>query len=394
MKNQWINFFYGIVKVTIRGKGMERFINDCIRNDIPVWNVRREEESLSFFIRLKDVHAIRSVARKNECKCYLKRKAGLPFLIQRSLKNSGFIIGFGLFFIVILLLSNMVWGIDIKGAKPSTEHLIKKELDAMGVKVGKLQFFIDDPDTIQRKLTNNIQELTWVGVELIGTNYHLEVVEKNEPEKITLSGPQHIVAKKKAIITKMYVEQGQPAVTIHEHVREGQILVSGFIGNEKNQQKVAAKAEIFGETWYRAEVIKPIETTFNVFSGKDKRKYYLKLGSFHVPVWGFNQEIFPSFEMEDDVRTVKFLKWSLPLGYVKEIYREKEVVKRSYSINEAKEAALNDGKKELQQKLGDEAEIKGQKVLHQSSENGKVKLIVLYQVIENIVKTTPIVQGD
>ncbi|PLR68179.1 sporulation protein YqfD [Bacillus sp. UMB0893] len=394
MKNQWINFFYGIVKVTIRGKGMERFINDCIRNDIPVWNVRREEESLSFFIRLKDVHAIRSVARKNECKCYLKRKAGLPFLIQRSLKNSGFIIGFGLFFIVILLLSNMVWGIDIKGAKPSTEHLIKKELDAMGVKVGKLQFFIDDPDTIQRKLTNNIQELTWVGVELIGTNYHLEVVEKNEPEKITLSGPQHIVSKKKAIITKMYVEQGQPAVTIHEHVREGQILVSGFIGNEKNQQKVAAKAEIFGETWYRAEVIKPIETTFNVFSGKDKRKYYLKLGSFHVPFWGFNQEIFPSFEMEDDVRTVKFLKWSLPLGYVKEIYREKEVVKRSYSINEAKEAALNDGKKELQQKLGDEAEIKGQKVLHQSSENGKVKLIVLYQVIENIVKTTPIVQGD
>lgn len=394
MKNQWINFFYGIVKVTIRGKGMERFINDCIRNDIPVWNVRREEEALSFFIRLKDVHAIRSVARKNECKCYLKRKAGLPFLIQRSLKNSGFIIGFGLFFIVILLLSNMVWGIDIKGAKPSTEHLIKKELDAMGVKVGKLQFFIDDPDTIQRKLTNNIQELTWVGVELIGTNYHLEVVEKNEPEKITLSGPQHIVAKKKAIITKMYVEQGQPAVTIHEHVREGQILVSGFIGNEKNQQKVAAKAEIFGETWYRAEVIKPIETTFNVFSGKDIRKYYLKLGSFHVPVWGFNQEIFPSFEMEDDVRTVKFLKWSLPLGYVKEIYREKEVVKRSYSINEAKEAALNDGKKELQQKLGDEAEIKGQKVLHQSSENGKVKLIVLYQVIENIVKTTPIVQGD
>lgn len=394
MKNQWINFFYGIVKVTIRGKGTERFINDCIRNDIPVWNVRREEEALSFFIRLKDVHAIRSVARKNECKCYLKRKAGLPFLIQRSLKNSGFVIGFGLFFIVILLLSNMVWGIEIKGAKPSTEHLIKKELDAMGVKVGKLQFFIDDPDTIQRKLTNNIQELTWVGVELNGTNFHLEVVEKNEPEKIILSGPQHIVAKKKAIITKMYVEKGQPAVTIHDHVREGQLLVSGLIGNEKNQQKVAAKAEIFGETWYKAEVIKPIETTFNVFSGKDKRKYYLKMGSFHLPVWGFNQEIFPSFEMEEDVRTVKFLKWNLPLGYVKEIYREKEVVTRSYSIDEAKEAALNDGKKELQQKLGDEAEIKGQKVLHQSSENGKVKLIVLYQVIENIVKTTPIVQGD
>ncbi|MGG4491814.1 sporulation protein YqfD [Metabacillus idriensis] len=394
MKNQWMHFFYGVIKVTIKGRGTERFINDCIRKDVPVWNVRREGEAVSFFIRLKDVHAIRAAARNNECKCSLKKVSGLPFLVQKSLKNSGFVIGFVLFFTVILLLSNMIWGIDIKGAKPSTEHLIRKELDAMGVKPGKLQFLTLDPDSIQKNLTNNIKELTWVGVELKGTNYHFEVVEKNEPEKISYSSPQHIVAKKKAIITKMYVEKGQPAVTINEHVKKGQMLVSGLIGNEKNQQKVAAKAEILGETWYQAEVVVPIKTTFNVFSGDEKRKYYLEVGSWQLQVWGFKQDMFTKSEVEEDIRSIKFLKWELPIGYGKKIYREKEIVTRTYNKEGARKAGLEQGKKKLMNELGEEAEIKGQKVLHETNENGKVKLTVLYQVIENIVKTTPIVQGD
>ena len=32
----------------------------------------------------------------------------------------------------------MIWGIEVKGADPATEYKINKELDKMGVKVGKL----------------------------------------------------------------------------------------------------------------------------------------------------------------------------------------------------------------------------------------------------------------
>jgi similar to stage IV sporulation protein len=38
--------------------------------------------------------------------------------------------------------------------------------------------------------------------------------------------------------------------------------------------------------------------------------------------------------------------------------------------------------------------VKSEKVLHETTGNGKVKLIILYQVIEDIVQPTPIVQGD
>ncbi len=70
------------------------------------------------------------------------QRSGVPFFFKRLLKNSGFLAGAAAFFLVILFLSNMIWGIEIKGAKPATEYQIRKELDKMGVKIGKVQFFV------------------------------------------------------------------------------------------------------------------------------------------------------------------------------------------------------------------------------------------------------------
>jgi similar to stage IV sporulation protein len=395
MKNQWTSWLFGVVNVRIEGRGTERFLNDCIREEIAIWNVRRsQKDGLSFFIRLQDVHALRKVVRKNECKCSFERRVGFPFLAKRSWRNSGFVLGIIAFLAVIFVLSNMIWGIKIDGASPETEHLIKKELSRIGVKTGQLQFFVENPDDIQQSLTDNIQQITWVGVELTGTTYHLKVVEKNQPKEEKLVSPQHIVAEKEAVIAKMFVEQGQPLTTLHQHVNKGQILVSGLIGKEDKQKKVAAKAEIFGETWYKSTISIPIKTTFHVLTGEDKEKHYLQLGSFKLPVWGFKNPEFTSFEVEDDVRTLHFLNFTLPIAYVKETYREKEEVHREYSVKQAKEAALDRGRKDIEDQLDEEEKVIGEKVLHETNENGKVRLTVLYQVLENIVKTTPIVQGD
>ncbi len=395
MKNQWISYLYGVVKVSINGRGTERFLNDCMRNNITVWDVKRGmDNGLSFFIRLQDVHALRAVVRRNDCKCKFQSRLGFPFLARKSWRNSGFVLGFLAFLVVIFVLSNMIWGIKVEGASPETEHLIKKELSRIGVKTGKFQFFVENPDDIQKSLTDNIGQITWVGVELSGTTYHLKVVEKNQPEDEELVSPRHIVAEKEAVITKMFVEQGQPLTTLNEHVRKGQVLVSGLIGNEEEKRQVAAKAEIFGETWYKSSITIPLNTTFHVLTGDTKDKHYLQIGSFRLPIWGFGENEYKKFEVEDDIHYVKFLNFTLPIAYVNERYLEKEEVTRKYTVKQAKEAALDRGRKDIENKLDAEEEVIGEKVLHQTNENGKVRLTVLYQAIENIVKTTPIVQGD
>ena len=108
----------------------------------------------------------------------------------------------------MIALSNMVWKIEITGAKPETEYILMKELDKMGIK--KLQFQMPSVEDVQRHLTDNINAITWAGLEIRGTTYHFKIVEKRA-EKEKEQKPQNLVAKRSDCY-KTFVEVGKPVV--------------------------------------------------------------------------------------------------------------------------------------------------------------------------------------
>lgn len=391
MKNQWIEFLFGRVTVKVSGRGIERLLNILIRNGLMIWNVKRHgTETITFIMRLQDAMKIRRYAKGRECKIRFLKRSGMPFLFKRLLKNSGFIAGAAIFLLIILFLSNVIWGIEIKGAKPATEYQIRKELDKMGVKIGKVQIFVDNVEGIQRKLTNNIGNLTWVGVELKGTTYHLQVVEKKEPKKPEQLAPQNLVAKKKATIYKMYVEKGKKMVDIHDHVQPGQLLVSGIYGKEGQEEIVAAEGEVWGQTWYLSHVELPLKTNFKVFNGQEMQKHYLIIGNLEIPIWGFGKPEFSEYETDKDIRKIHFLKWELPISIGNETLRAREEIERTYTEKEAEENALELARKEIKSELDEDAIIKDEKILHKVMENGKVILDIHFKIIENIAVGQPI----
>ncbi|MDE5052212.1 sporulation protein YqfD [Niallia taxi] len=395
MKNHWIEFFTGIVTVKATGKGLERFLNNLLRKKVAVWSVKKHgPHSITFQMGLKSISKFREVVRGSGIKIEFQRGAGAPFLYKRILKNSGFALGVFLFFGLILTLSNMVWGIEIKGANPATEYQIRKQLDKMDIKIGEFQFFSKELDEIQAGLTNNIDAITWIGVELKGTTYHFQVVEKNEPEKMEEEKPQNLIAAKKATIVDYFIEEGDQVFTIHDVVKKGQLLVTGIYGKDKNTKTVSARGEIWGETWYNSKVTIPLDSTFQVFNGNEKQKHYLKLFGYEIPVWGFGKVEYKEYEKEENEKNVKFLKWELPLKVTNKTYREKEEVTRSYTEEEAIKAGKEKARKDIQQKIGEDGKIKKEKILRQSVKNGKVILNIDFTTIENIAEVQPITQGD
>jgi similar to stage IV sporulation protein len=391
MKNGWVEIFFGRVIVKVSGRGTERFLNILTRNGLIVWNVKRHgTETITFYMRLRDALKIRRYARKSECSVSFLQRSGVPFLTRRLLKNSGFLAGALLFGLILLFLSNLVWGIEIKGAKPVTEYKIRKELDKIGVKVGKLQWNMDNVDVIQRKLTDQIREITWVGVQLKGTTYHLRVVEKNEPKKPEVIPPRNLIAKKKATIVKTFVENGKQVVFKNDQVEKGQLLVSGIIGKEDQTEIVPAKGEILGETWYYSRVEQPLVTDFKVFSGKEKQKYSFVIGNLEIPIWGFGKPKFKNYETERNEHNVHFLKWDLPINYVSTTLREREDYQREYSIQEAEKVAIDQARKEIKMHVDEDAMINDEKILHKVVKNGKVILEIHFSVIENIAVGQPI----
>ena len=395
MKNQWTNYYTGYVKVKAYGKGTERLINMLTRRGLHIWDVKRAgSESLIFHMDLRDIPKLRQIMRKSDCNVKFLSGKGLPFLMKRVLKNSGFLVGLFAFLLCIFVLSNMVWGIEVQDAKPATEHAIRKELNKMGVKIGKLQFMVDDVDTIQRKLSDRVGALTWVGVELKGTTYHLRVVEKRQPKEVEKTSPQNLISTKKAVIADIFVEKGQTQVNVNDYVKKGQLLVSGFIGKEEQPEIVPAKGIIKGKTWYKAEVEVPLKTKFSVFNGDESTKHYLQASSFSIPVWGFKDPGYKKKEKDTTVRPIHFLQWELPVSYKTVTERSKEDIVRNYTEKQAVEEGKKMARADLRKHLDEEAEIIGEKVLHESTENGKVKLSIHYQVIENIAIGQPIIQGD
>ncbi len=98
--------------------------------------------------------------------------------------------------------------------------------------------------------------------------------------------------------------------------------------------------------------------------------------------------------VETEKRPFRFWKWDLPLYYERITIREAEEVKRRYTWEEAFAEAKEIARRELRAKLPEEAAIRSEKVLHQAKENGKVRVELHYEVIENIAVPQPIVQGD
>lgn len=395
MKNRWITFLAGRVLVKAEGTGIERLLNTLTRQKVTVWKVKRlRTGAIFFYILLRDLHRIRKIARGFECSLSFVRGEGIPFLMRRLIKNGGFLVGIFLFLIALTLLSNITWGIKIKGANPETEHQIRKELDKLGIEVGTSHFFKQDLEKIQRELTDRVDNITWVGVDLKGTTFHFQVVEKTEPKTEKGRPLSDLVAGKKAVISKLFVEKGKPIVRVNQYVRKGQLLVSGTIGPEDKPKYVGARGEVWGKTWYTSSVEFPLKSSFHVFNGGEKRAHLIQIGSLAVPIWGFGEPEFKDYMTEMNKHPLRFLGRQLPLAYVEKTMREKEEFTRELTKKEAVGAAKELALRDLAKHLPEDAQVDKEIILHEDVENGKVKLTIYFQVIENIAKEKPITRGD
>src|SRR5699024_8101513 len=110
------------------------------------------------------------------------------------------------------------------------------------------------------------------------------------------------IATKKGVIQSIYVSKGLPKVQVNDYVEPGDVLVSGDISvkdeEEKQEKKdqselVAAEGDITAKTWYEMNVTIPLEVKHEEVTGNKKKKHYIRIGDFQLPIWGFKQ---PDYE--------------------------------------------------------------------------------------------------
>ncbi|MFB1050777.1 sporulation protein YqfD [Paraliobacillus sp. JSM ZJ581] len=396
----------GYVQLKIVGYHPELFFDLCVRHHINAWNIKKiDQTTCTGNIYIKDIKKMRRLRKQTRFKVYFIKKNGLPFLFKQTTNNLPLILGLTASFFLVLFLSNMVWSIDVQGVRPELEKQIRITLNENGVYKGKLKFSIRSVTEMQQLLLDEIPELLWIGVKENGTTYALEGVEKTQISEKEDASPRHIVAAKNGVITDMYVSKGRPMVSVNDYVNKGDILVAGTLSEEevkkeknKDQKKrhnqIAATAEIYASTWYESNVTIPIEADYHVLTGETANKYYFNVANFSIPIWGFFEEEYTDQQVEIEKRSIHFFQWKLPIHIIKKEVYEREHVQEKRTKEEVKKIGIEQAKKNLQQQLGSDAEIKKEKILHETAESGKVKLRLYFTVRENIAKIQDLSQGD
>ncbi|WP_277678979.1 sporulation protein YqfD [Gracilibacillus dipsosauri] len=400
-KKSWLK---GYVSIKVIGEYPEKFFELCAKNGIQSWDINKiNRTTCTGIVNVKDIPKLRKVKRKTIHKVYFRDKNGFPFFMKHTLYQKPLLIGFMIAVCFIFFLSNMVWRIDINGLDNELDKKVMEHLTEYGVTKGSLQWNIASPAEIQKKLLEDIPELLWIGVTKRGSNFHLEGVEKTLVEKPEEEEPGHLVAAKEGVIVDLYVENGQPLVKPNDVVNKNDILISAYLGDQKEEDKkeeeqapkpLVAKGEVIAKVWYRSEIELSIDDKYEVLTGESEKKHYLKVIDWLIPVWNFRYPDYKNSQMEVNERSFYFLKWKLPISYVEQTIFEKEQIEEKRSEDEAKKLALQQAKRRLKKSIPIDAEIIDEKILHERVEHGKVKLTIYYTVLEDIVKRQTINQGD
>ena len=380
-----LSYILGYLKISVEGFYIERLINICRNQKITIWNIKKKDDVKVYFnIITSDFKNVVKIAKKTQNKIKIEQKKGLPFLLNKYKKRKIFFIFLLILIILIMLSSNFVWNVEIVEENGEKLENIEQDIENTGLKVGTLKQKINTKEIIN-KIRLERQDIAWMGIELKGTNAIIKLVKTEEkPEIINDDEYCNIVSDKEGIITKINAADGTANVKVGDVVKKGDILINGWMeGKYTGLRYVHAKGEIEAKVWYTKSKTVPLNTTEKRETGNIEEKYKIKINNFQINLSKrvSKFENYDTIETENKIRI--FSNFYLPISIVKITNKEVEEVKKTYTIEEAKNKAI----KELEEELDNEIE-NGKNIVNKninSYENeGSVDVYVTYEVLENI----------
>ena len=380
-----INYIYGYLRIVVEGYYIERFMNICRNKKYMMWNIKKKNDiKMELNIEIKDFKEISKVAKKTHCKARIKAKKGFPFFINKYKKRKVFAVFLIIVIFGIFISSNFVWNIEIIEENGLEIENIMEDINQAGLKIGELKAQIDAKEIIN-KVRLDRDDIAWMGIELKGTNAVVKLVKaEKKPEIIDEDEYCNIVSNKNGVITKINAQNGTANVKVGDIVREGDILINGWMeGKYTGIRYVHAKGEIEARVWYTMHETINYNTTEKRNTGNIETNYGIKFNNFKInfPKGVSKFKFYDTIETEDKIKL--FSNFYLPISVVKTTNQEYEEVKKTYTVEEAKNLGIQQLEEELEKEIENKENIVNKNINTYENENS-IDIYVTYEVLENI----------
>lgn len=354
-------------------------INKFIKYNIFYSDLIIKDNNIYIKININDLDKIKKIFKNKQI--IIVEYKGILYLKYILEKHFIFILSLFFSYFVILVLSNLIFFIEIKTDNKDLKKYLIKELENYDIKKYKFKKSYKEISKIKEDILNNAKDkIEWLEIKENGVKYIVELTErkiKSVPNKEKVS---NIVAKKDALIKKIITTKGVKMKNVNEYVKKGEVLISGEIKKEEELKDiVVSKGKVFGEVWYTVNTVIPYEYIEYVPTGEVVDHYYIEFLNNKMTLLGrYNAKYY--------IYTTKILI-DKPYMFFRLVKEKKEMYKYSkifLSQNEALEEAIRRSEKSIKAKLTDEEYIISKKILKKNIYNSKIEVELFYRVYENI----------
>ncbi|WP_246569050.1 sporulation protein YqfD [Allobacillus halotolerans] len=361
-------------------------MNRLLQENVHISSLRRKSsEKASFQIAYKDIALLKRFRKSYQCKIRFNRKSGFPRIYQQRKKWIPAMIGMLIGVVIIFCLSNLIWNVTIKGGTDESRYEVQALTQELGLVEGNWIQQTENISTIEREIMNKIEEISYVGIQRQGTSYYIEIEESEKELEEQNERPSHLVAEKSGTVHSMFVTDGRPLVEVNDVVKKGDVLVSGLL-DEEGENQTTSKGEIWAEVWYHLQLTINLRQEQLKLLPDPVTSYHLRIGDRQIG------------KEENELRLVHeektpfyFFKWPLPISLTKRYYYDEQSSELEYDIEERLPSLIEE---RLKRELGQQVKLEYQKVLHEDRDSDKVKLEMFVKVIEDISTQQIIDQGD
>ena len=364
----------GKITIEISALSIEKILNALWKNNIQTSNVtRRNLTTIRCSIMYSEYKQAVNVVKKLKGKIKVIGMNGVIVFILQIKRRLSLAVGFVVFFILLYLLSNNIWAIDIETQNNLTPFEVRKELTSIGITPGIKKANINVYD-IERKMEDLDDQIMWIRVRIEGSTLRVVIKEKINPPLTEKELPNEVLAKMDGEIKRVFTVSGNSAVVPGDIVKKGDVLILQKEGREGFEKEVKPSGTVIANTFYD----KFMEVQI---SGEKLKRTGNKDSDIYINIC--NKKIY----LKKAINDFEYDKIEERKGLLnKVVYFEK----KGEQINLDKDTVINECalnlQKSLEKSLSKDAKIIDKKIEEDDLGNGKIIVKITFTVEQDIAE--------
>lgn len=343
----WLwRFFAGYLTITFCGEKAEEILNAAAKNHIELWNLRCRKGEITGNISIKKFRRLRIAKRGIKCRIKIIKKTGFTFYINRYVNRAGFFVGIVLFFLLLELLSNFIWIINVEGNINISNSEILNSCKEIGIKECMPKRKINNKYDAQRLLLCK-KELAWASLNVEGCVLTVNLSEAEITDKESRKLPSNLKASFEGEINKIDINSGNAVIKVGDTVSKGDLLVSGIVERLSSTIFVHSDGEIIASTTRVFSAQGDFSQKVKYEKGNIIKRNAIEIFNLKIPL--FFGTVKGDHKVEKKVKNLKLFDKNIPLRIATE--RITQIAEKNVTYDEAAltEILYSDIQKQIQE---------------------------------------------